>query len=111
MAPDQFPLAPVRPITPAEVADLQQELLPPEVLEVFNRCIGETALHGNAIVLQEDVVDALVRRGLERSVIFKKGWLNVEDIYRQAGWEVLYDKPGYNESYAASFTFKAKPTP
>ncbi len=33
-------------------------------------------------------------------------WLDVEDVYREAGWVVEYDKPGYCESYEATFTFK-----
>ncbi len=32
-------------------------------------------------------------------------WLNVEELYRAQGWTVTYDKPGYNESYPATFTF------
>lgn len=33
--------------------------------------------------------------------------LDVEDVYRAAGWEVTYDKPGYNETYDATFTFRS----
>lgn len=40
--------------------------------------------------------------------VFKKGWLNVEYLFRAAGWEVQYDKPGYNETYEAYFTFSKK---
>jgi hypothetical protein len=45
---------------------------------------------------------------VERGEIFHRGWLDVEDAYRAEGWTVVYDKPGYNESYAASFTFSAR---
>jgi len=98
----------VRPITPSEVAGLQKELLPPEVLESFNRFIGENLLEGYAEVRQDDVVNDLVARGINRAEIFSRGWLNVEDIYREAGWNVEYDKPGYNESYPATFMFSVK---
>ena len=41
--------------------------------------------------------------------ICEEGWLDVEDVYRKAGWEVIYDAPGYNESfYEPSFEFRIK---
>jgi hypothetical protein len=98
----------VAPITPEEVSGLQRELFPPEVFESFNRFIGENIMSGCAVVKQDDVLEDLISLGMERSTIFKKGWLNVEGIYREAGWKVEYDRPGYNESYPATFTFTAK---
>ncbi len=41
-----------------------------------------------------------------RAVVFAKGWLEVEDIYRKAGWKVKYDKPAYSENYPATFKFE-----
>jgi hypothetical protein len=55
--------------------------------------------------LQKDVVNELVALGLKRNEIFKNHWLDVEEIYEEAGWQVAYDKPGYNETYEASFEF------
>lgn len=40
-----------------------------------------------------------------RNVVFANKWLDIEDIYREQGWRVDYDKPAYNENYQASFTF------
>jgi hypothetical protein len=31
--------------------------------------------------------------------------LDIEPIYREAGWIVEYDKPAYCENYDANFTF------
>lgn len=107
MSPENAPQAPVAPITPEEITRLQRDLFPPEVLETFNRFIGQTILNGEAIVKQDEVIEELVARGIERALIFKKGWLNVEDVYREAGWKVDYDKPGYSETYPAFFRFKA----
>ncbi len=99
---------PIKPITPDEALQLKRELLPPKVLETFNRFIGENILsNGTAIVYQDDIVKDLANQGLDRELVFKKGWLDVEDVYREAGWKVEYDKPGYNETYRSSFTFKA----
>ena len=38
----------------------------------------------------------------------KAGWLDVEGIYRKAGWDVEYDSPGYCEDYPATFKFRKK---
>jgi len=42
---------------------------------------------------------------VDRNKIFEMGWLDVEDAYRAQGWNVVYDRPGYCESYEASFIF------
>lgn len=45
---------------------------------------------------------------VKRQEIFDNGWLDIETVYEDSGWSVEYDKPGYNESYEASWTFKPK---
>lgn len=50
----------------------------------------------------------LVRRGMKRDELFDKGWMDIEPIYRKSGWRVEYDKPAYNETYPATFTFSKK---
>ncbi|MDB5193988.1 MAG: hypothetical protein JWN50_2 [Parcubacteria group bacterium] len=98
----------VTAVKPAEVVNLKKSTIPAEVLEAFNSLIAENLQNGEARVVQNEVVKILVEKGLNREEIFKKGWLNVEEIYMNAGWRVGYDKPGYNESYEAFFIFKAK---
>jgi hypothetical protein len=31
----------------------------------------------------------------DRQKIYKLGWLNVEELYRERGWDVTYDEPAY----------------
>jgi hypothetical protein len=38
-------------------------------------------------------------------LIYANRWMDVEPVYRKAGWKVDYDRPGYNESYEAHYTF------
>jgi hypothetical protein len=62
-----------------------------------------------ATILQEEVVERIIckyKYTVERSEIFDKGWLDIEDIFEGVGWKVEYDKPSYCDSYPASFTFK-----
>jgi hypothetical protein len=37
-----------------------------------------------------------------------KEMLNFESIYREHGWKVSFDTPGYHESYESSWTFTKK---
>lgn len=97
----------IKPISPKEVANEKQRLFPNEVFEAFNEMIVQNAGGGGGRISvdQGEVVDLMVKKGLNRDLIFKNGWLDVEDVYRKAGWKVEYDKPGYNEDYSAYFIF------
>jgi hypothetical protein len=96
------------PIKPSEVAFAKVNTFPDAVWDSFNELITQNYSDGSAIVEQADVVKLMVEMGLDREDINSKGWLNVEDAYEKAGWKVEYDKPGYNESYPATFTFTKK---
>lgn len=94
-----------KPIRPEEIGAARKAIFPPAVFEAFNAEIAANYTAGRARVLQEDVVARLVAGGADRQTIFDKGWLNVEETYEAEGWDVEYDKPGYNESYGAFFIF------
>lgn len=98
----------VLPIRPENMTVAKQASLPDAVITVFNELIIKHWDGRRATITQDEAVALMVNRGLNRKEIFDQGWLNVEDIYRQAGWVVEYDKPGYNETYLATFTFKLK---
>ena len=98
----------IKPISPMEVESEKRKNFPREVFEAFNELIVENAGSGEITVKQKDVVARMVKKGLNANEIFKKGWLDVEDVYRKAGWKVDYDKPAYNEDYDAYFTFSRK---
>ena len=96
----------VKPISPDEILDARQAIIPDEVITVFNEMIVENWKGSYAHVDQDEVVNRIaVRMNVERQVIFDKGWIDVEPIFRNVGWKVEYDKPAYCESYAAYFEF------
>jgi hypothetical protein len=95
----------VRPITPTEAAEVHKDNIPPEVLAIVNRILAEDVKSSRIIIKQKDIVQELVNGGLDREEIFAKHWLDFEDIYRDAGWTVGYDKPAYNEDYEPYFEF------
>jgi len=98
----------VRPIKPRDIAAEKKKTFPNAVLNSFNELIAQKYNGTSATIKQDDVVALMIRKGLDREEIFEKGWLDVEDIYRSAGWVVEYDKPVYNETYTAFFVFKRK---
>lgn len=96
----------VKPITPDEVADKKLNVFPDAVFETFNTLISQKAVGKRSIRIEtKEAVDLMVKKGLKEDDIFENGWLNIEDVYRQAGWKVEYDKPAYNENYEPHFTF------
>lgn len=96
----------VKPITPEEAGFAKAGVLPVEVLKTWNEMIIVKVSNGVARITQDQIIAALMKTtGVEREAVFKSGWLEIEDLYRAVGWDVDYDKPGYNESYQPIFTF------
>lgn len=99
----------VQPITPGDVAAQKARNLPDIVIEVWNETIAKHFVDGRSKFEQEEVVKALMRRtNCRRETVFDDGWLDIEALYEAAEWTVTYDKPGFNETYAATFEFIRK---
>jgi hypothetical protein len=116
----------VLPYTPAEAAAASKNRIPDFVINAFNDLIAEKLYNGKAVIKQGEAVEAILARipeseqsvsyvGIrneatwdrqkDRAKIFSHHWLDVEPLYRDQGWSVEFDKPGYNESYDGFFTF------
>lgn len=101
----------VNPISPKDVGSAKATIFPKCVFEAVNELIATHYTNGRAHFTQDDVIDKIQHYSgydIGRKEIFDNGYLNFEEVYREQGWKVEYDKPGYNESYKANFTFKAK---
>lgn len=97
-----------KPIRPEQVGALSAATIPDAVFEAFNIEIAAAFDNGSAIVTQDRVVARLCAGGMKRSEIFDHNWLNVEEAYRDSGWQVRYEKPAYNESCSALFHFSKR---
>lgn len=100
----------VKPISPDEVVAKKATLIPDEVIEAFNEMIAEHMTGGYSKFKQSKVVDRILTKmpGMNRGTLYDNHWLDVEDVYRAEGWKVEYDKPGYCETYEATFEFSRK---
>jgi hypothetical protein len=102
-APKNTSCQSVNPITPDQI-DVRAAI-PHAVIKAFNTLISANHRNGQSIVLQKDIVERLVELGFTKSEIFNDKLLDVEEIYKDVGWIVKYDKPAYNETYEPFFVF------
>jgi hypothetical protein len=95
----------VQPISPGQVRAAPK---PYEVIQVFNELIQKHWDGDRAVVKQDDAVGMIMERmDISHSEMIEARYLDVEEVYREAGWKVHYDKPGYNENpYPRTFTFR-----
>ena len=98
-----------KPIRPEDIKELKLNFIPEEVIEIFNEAIVEKWNGKSATINQNYIVDKIKEKlEINPEDIFRKHYLDVEEIFRDAGWVVNYDKPAYNETYQATFEFKKR---
>ena len=99
----------MEPITPQEVNKQKHKYLPEYVIQAFNELIAEKFFSGEARIKQEEAVSRILAlcpdEKMTSSILFERHYLDVEDIYRDQGWKVMFDQPGYNESGTSVFKF------
>ena len=99
----------IQPITPNDIDTEKVKIMPWEVIHAWNGLLAAKFTAGRARILQDDAIDAVMSAtGCTRAHVFSEGWLDIAEIYRANGWKVVYDRPAYNESYEATFTFTPK---
>src|SRR5882724_6494617 len=105
---------PIEPLSPDDVIIQKQSIIPDVVIDCFNELIAQHYGGGSSTFKQTEVADLICQRMRQGNhdfsdrIIYDKHWLDVESIYREKGWIVEYDKPGFNESYDATFTIKRR---
>jgi hypothetical protein len=101
----------MKPITPKEALKRRAEAFPPKVIEIFSNLIIKNLRDGDAYVTQDEALAAIsAEMDVPEQQVIDKGWLDIEPLFEEAGWEVDYEKPGYNETGSAYFIFSPKST-
>lgn len=96
----------VKPITPDEVVAVRARSLPPEVIAVWNELIAENWNGASSRVFRRQAIERLADRlKVEQHEVGSRGYLWIESVFEEAGWKVEYDRPGFNESYPATYLF------
>ena len=97
------------PIKPSEVSAKKTTLIPEKVFEVFNEMIAEVWDGHSSTVIQKQASARIASAlGITVPEVYAEHYLDIEESYRDAGWSVKYDKPGYCETYEAFFVFSKK---
>lgn len=96
-----------KPITPKEAAAYAFiDSFPEAVVDAFNYLIKKNLRNGEAIVMQDEVADKIAKRlMISRDEVFKRRYLDVESVFREAGWIVYYEKPSFGETHKPFFKF------
>jgi hypothetical protein len=95
-------------LSPSEADELRSQgySIPQQVLEAVNDLI--VTKPSNCFTLKISAVkEAIANKMGIPQVEIEAHWLDFEPVYRDAGWTVYYDRPGYNESYEGFYQFKA----
>lgn len=99
----------MKPITPEEATALRIELMPVQIIESFNELIA-LSFDGYESTIKQKAILALISKktGLSGTEILQKNYLDIEDVYRQAGWVVSYAQPDRDDNFDPYFVFKKK---
>lgn len=104
----------VKPLSPDEALQKKIISIPDEIIEAVNEFLIQNAHESSITIKQDEILElalekfAITQPNITRELIFKNKWMDFEDSFRKSGWNVLYDKPGYSESYSAYFKFTKK---
>lgn len=100
----------MKPLSPWEINGMMGEIIPDVVVEAINNLLKKK-YRGRAVNLKQDEIIAEIQRldiNIRREKIFEESWMDFESLFEKNGWKVEFDKPGYNETYSAYFTFTPK---
>lgn len=97
-----------KPISPEEVVQLKSEKIPDGVIQAFNEAIAEHYKGGMAEVPVQLVRDKISIYMDTPEADIPYWWLDVEDIYRRAGWSVSFYRAVYDENFKSYFDFRKK---
>lgn len=97
------------PITPSQVREKIEKRIPVDVFDIVNKLIVAKYVNGIATVYQEAIIKEIVATtSYTREQIFEGKFLDIETYYKNAGWDVVYNKPAYRENFEPYFVFKEK---
>lgn len=97
------------PIKPSQVQSAKNAKIPDAVIDAFNQLIIENWDGSSATIKQSQAVSRILETmKIPRHKIFNDNLLDVESLFRKAGWIVDFDRPGYNETYEGFWVFAKK---
>lgn len=99
-----------KPITPEQAKEKFTKRIPDIIIDAINDLIVEhySPIKRSATIKQDEILNR-ISDTYSRQTVFDNNWLDIEDIYREQGWDVTYEKPTYGDSdFPPYFTFKER---
>lgn len=96
----------IKPISPDELI----VIVPDYVITAFNKLL-QRKWDGVSVVITVDEAYKAIRAECGRATKIETRWLNIEPLYRAEGWDVSYEKTGFNDASPDFFTFKKRRKP
>ena len=105
----------IRPFTPDEVLANKREVIPAFVIEAVNTLLTKRFSGTSCTIRQKELIELAEKIGMDQGTIpdwatrqtfFDEHWLDFEPIFKAAGWNVVYDKPGWDETYEPFWKFE-----
>jgi len=96
-------------ISPEDIDTNMEDIIPKYVTDAVNTLIKKNYRGSSFIIKQKEIIAEIQKKKqVTPEYLFENKYLDFEDIYRNKGWKVDYDKPGYSENYDAFFKFTPK---
>lgn len=98
----------VQPISPDKIIENLDDIIPEYVIESVNELLKKKFrdIDDTIYIKQDELIKLILdKSSIKREEIFDNHYLDFEALYEKYGWEVSYDKPGYDESYTPNWKF------
>lgn len=106
------------PITPEDAAASFASNIPNFVIDSVNQMISKKFSGVESFSInQRELMDLVEKnwnfeeaggREFSRQIVYNNKWFDFEPLFRKFDWKVGYDRPAYNETGEAYWTFSAK---
>lgn len=101
----------VKPFSPDEALASKVTMIPDQVIDAVNTMLATNWSGRGRCSFTIKELSAMIRSKFgdaDGDLHLHSSWFDFESIYEKAGWKVEFDRPGYNESYDAVYTFSRR---
>lgn len=103
-----------KPFSPDDALAAKSGIVPPEIVAAVNYFLSVRYTVGKSVTifvgeLKRKAADIMEQNGTRVDPLVDwadEGWLDFEPLFREAGWSVAVDIPGYCENYELFWTFR-----
>lgn len=99
----------ILPINPDEIIKEKAKAIPDQVIRVFNELIARNWNNEKAIVFADEAVEFIkFLTGASKDTIIQNHWLDIEPIYNENGYEVVFYESKGLDSFPSYYEFRKK---